>query len=182
METFWAASSSATKRIMRRCARISRIAGPVLGPFESISDHARHQDTGAAFRTRQCENACKVASWLKSHPDVDRVNYPADPAHPDAADIKRLFSHRASLARLSALKSRDADKPGVMAFMDRLKMIVPGTSLGDVHTLLSIPGNGLAPRCVRPKCASAWAFARTWCACPRHRSGRGHHSRSGPGA
>jgi cystathionine gamma-synthase len=31
------------------------------------------------------------------------------------------------------------DKASVMAFMDRLKMIVPGTSLGDVHTLLLYP-------------------------------------------
>ena len=34
---------------------------------------------------------------------------------------------------------KDANRDAVLAFMDRLKMIVPGTSLGDVHTLLLYP-------------------------------------------
>ena len=41
---------------------------------------------------RQCANALKVADSLAQHPNVDRVYFPADPEHPDAANVKRLFS------------------------------------------------------------------------------------------
>ena len=116
---------------------ISRIAGPVLGPFEAYLT-MRGIKTLALRFTRQCENACKVASWLMSHPKVERVNYPADPAHPDAAVIRRLFT-LGLFGAIVSFEIKDADKPAVMNFMDRLKMIVPGTSLGDVHSLLLYP-------------------------------------------
>ena len=41
---------------------------------------------------RQCANACRIATWLAAHPAVDRVYFPADPPHPDAAHIQRLFA------------------------------------------------------------------------------------------
>jgi cystathionine gamma-synthase/methionine-gamma-lyase len=34
---------------------------------------------------------------------------------------------------------KGADKASVMQFMNRLKLVVPGTSLGDVHSLLLYP-------------------------------------------
>lgn len=116
---------------------LSRIAGPVMGPFESYLT-MRGIKTLALRFGRQCENACKLASWLASHPAVERVYYPADPKHPDAATVKRLFAPGLYGAIVS-FELKGLDKPGVMEFMDRLKMVVPGTSLGDVHTLLLYP-------------------------------------------
>jgi cystathionine beta-lyase/cystathionine gamma-synthase len=116
---------------------ISRIAGPVMGPFESYLT-MRGLKTLALRFARQCENACKLATWLASHPAVERVYYPADPKHPDAAAVKRLFAPGLFGAMVS-FEIKGLDKASVMAFMDRLKMIVPGTSLGDVHTLLLYP-------------------------------------------
>jgi cystathionine beta-lyase/cystathionine gamma-synthase len=69
---------------------------------------------------------------------VDRVHYCSDPKHPDACAIRRLFQPGLFGAILS-FEIKDADKEAIMRFMDRLKMIVPGTSLGDVHTLLLYP-------------------------------------------
>ena len=52
--------------------------------------------------------------------------------------MKRLFAPGLFGAIVSfELKGRD--RQGVMAFMDRLRLVVPGTSLGDVHTLLLYP-------------------------------------------
>jgi cystathionine gamma-synthase/methionine-gamma-lyase len=87
---------------------------------------------------RQCENACKLANWLASHPAVERVYYPADPKHPDAGAVKRLFAP-GLFGAIVSFELKGLDRQGVMAFMDRLKMVVPGTSLGDVHTLLLYP-------------------------------------------
>jgi len=40
---------------------------------------------------RHCANAARVAAMARSHPKIERVFYPADPKHPDAATIARLF-------------------------------------------------------------------------------------------
>jgi cystathionine gamma-synthase/methionine-gamma-lyase len=116
---------------------ISRLAGPVLGPFESYLTMRGIKTLALRFE-RQCRNAQCLADWLISHPCVERVYYCADPSHPDADQIRRYFQPGLFGAILS-FEIRDASKEQVLRFMDRLKMVVPGTSLGDVHTLLLYP-------------------------------------------
>ena len=116
---------------------LSRITGGTLGPFESYLT-MRGIKTLALRYERQCQNARKLAECLAAHPAVERVIYCADPKHPDAATIKRLFAPDLYGAILS-FEIKNADKAAVFNFMNRLKMIVPGTSLGDVHTLLLYP-------------------------------------------
>ena len=55
---------------------LSRTIGPVLGPFESYLT-MRGIKTLPLRMERQCANACRVASWLASHPAVERVYFPA---------------------------------------------------------------------------------------------------------
>lgn len=116
---------------------LSRLAGPVLGPFESYLTMRGIKTLALRFE-RQCNNARAVANWLSNHPRVERVYYCADPSHPDACNIKRLFAQGLFGAILS-FEIKDASRDDILAFMDRLKMIVPGTSLGDVHSLLLYP-------------------------------------------
>ncbi|HEX3682956.1 MAG TPA: PLP-dependent aspartate aminotransferase family protein [Bryobacteraceae bacterium] len=116
---------------------LARVAGPVLGPFESYLTMRGIKTLAVRFE-RQCRNAKILAERLATHPCVDRVYYCSDPNHPDACTIQKLFTPGMFGAILS-FEIKGADKPAVMAFMDRLTMIVPGTSLGDVHTLLLYP-------------------------------------------
>jgi cystathionine gamma-synthase/methionine-gamma-lyase len=116
---------------------LGRLIGAVLGPFESYLT-MRGVKTLALRFERQCQNARKLAEWLARHPCVERVYYCADSQHPDAEAIQHLFAPELFGAILS-FEITDADKAAVMEFMDGLKMIVPGTSLGDVHTLLLYP-------------------------------------------
>ena len=118
--------------------QMSRIYGPVLGPFESYMT-MRGIKTFPLRMERQCKNACRLASWLASHPAVERVYYTADPQHPDAEAIRRQFAPDLYGAIVSFELKGATSKPEVFAFMDRLKMVVRGTSLGDVHTLLLYP-------------------------------------------
>ncbi|MBV8897437.1 MAG: PLP-dependent transferase [Acidobacteriaceae bacterium] len=117
--------------------RLSRISGPQLGPFESYLTMRGIKTLALRFE-RQCQNARVLAEWLADHPAVDRVYYCADPKHPDIASIRRLFGGELFGAILS-FEIKGADKETVLQFMDALKMVVPGTSLGDVHTLLLYP-------------------------------------------
>jgi cystathionine beta-lyase/cystathionine gamma-synthase len=116
---------------------LSRIVGPVLGPFESYLTMRGIKTLALRFQ-RQCENARTLAQWLAAHPCVERVYACSDPKHPDAETIGQLFTPGLFGAILS-FEIKDANRASVMAFMDRLEMIVCGTSLGDVHTLLLYP-------------------------------------------
>jgi cystathionine gamma-synthase/methionine-gamma-lyase len=116
---------------------LSRTMGPVLGPFESFLT-LRGIKTFVLRMERQCANACRIAAWLQSHPRVARVHYPADPNHPDAAVIRRLLPE-GLYGALVPFEIKDATKEDVFRFMDKLELVVRGTTLADVHTLLLYP-------------------------------------------
>ena len=116
---------------------LSRTIGPVLGPFESYLT-MRGIKTFPLRMERQCANACRVASWLSTHPAVSRVYFTGDPAHPDAATIRRLFPANLYGAMVS-FEIKGEGREDVFRFMDRLQMIVRATSLGDVHTMMLYP-------------------------------------------
>ena len=116
---------------------LARIVGPVLGPFESYLS-MRGIKTFPLRMERQCANACRVASWLAAHPKVERVYFPADPAHPDAAAIRRLFPPGLTGAVVS-FEIRGAGREEIFRMMDALQLIVRATSLGDVHTMILYP-------------------------------------------
>jgi len=117
---------------------LSRTTGPNLGPFSAYLA-MRGIKTFPLRMERQCQNACRLASWLSSHPGVERVYFPADPKHPDAGNIRRLFPQGLFGAIVSFELKDITDQRQVFAFMDRLKLVVRGTSLGDVHSLLLYP-------------------------------------------
>ena len=116
---------------------LSRTLGPVMGPFESYLT-MRGIKTFALRMERQCANACRVASWLASHPRIARVHFPASSDHPDAATIRRLFSPNLFGAIVS-FELKDAGRNEVFRFMDALNLVVRATSLGDVHSMMLYP-------------------------------------------
>ena len=116
---------------------LSRACGPVLGPFESYLA-MRGIKTFPLRMERQCANASRIAVWLAGRPQVERVHFPGDPAHPDAPAIARLFAPGLYGAMVS-FELKDAGREAIFRFMDRLKLIVRGTSLGDVHSIMLYP-------------------------------------------
>ena len=116
---------------------LGRTIGPGAGPVRKLSDHARHQDASAAHGTavRQRVPGGRLA---RSHPRVERVYFPADPQHPDAAAIRRLFPAGLYGAMVS-FELKDAGREEIFRFMDGLQMVVRATSLGDVHTMMLYP-------------------------------------------
>jgi cystathionine gamma-synthase/methionine-gamma-lyase len=116
---------------------LSRIVGPVLGPFESYLT-MRGIKTFPLRMERQCANASHVARWLGAHPKVERVYFPGDPAHADAAAIRRLFPPNLYGGMVS-FEIKGAGREEVFRFMDSLKLIVRATSLGDVHSMMLYP-------------------------------------------
>jgi cystathionine beta-lyase/cystathionine gamma-synthase len=116
---------------------LSRTFGPVLGPFESYLA-MRGIKTFAVRVERQCANACRVASWLAARPEIARVHFPADPAHPDAAAIRRMLPD-GLYGAIVTFELKGAGRDEVFRFMNALQLVVPATSLGDVHSMMLYP-------------------------------------------
>jgi cystathionine gamma-synthase/methionine-gamma-lyase len=127
---------------------LAKTCGPNLGAFEAYLA-MRGVKTFPLRMERQCANACRLASWLATQPAVAKVFYPADPAHPDSATIRRLFPKDLYGAVVS-FELAGAGREQVFAFMNRLKLVVRATSVGDVHTIMLYPAmsshRDLAPK------------------------------------
>jgi cystathionine gamma-synthase/methionine-gamma-lyase len=116
---------------------LSRAYGPVLGPFESYLT-MRGIKTFPLRMERHCANASRVAAWLSENPAIERVHFPGDPAHPDSVAIRRLFPAGLYGAMVS-FELKGAGRTEIFRFMERLKLVVRATSLGDVHSLILYP-------------------------------------------
>jgi cystathionine beta-lyase/cystathionine gamma-synthase len=127
---------------------LSRTTGPVLGPFESYLA-MRGIKTFPLRMERQCANARRIAAHLAAHPAIERVYFPEDSAHPDADAIRGLFAP-GLFGGIVSFEIRGAGREEIFRFMNRLRMIVPATSLGDVHTMMLYPAmsshRDLAPK------------------------------------
>ena len=92
---------------------------------------------------RQCRNAARVADWLKRHPRIERIHFPGDEEHPDREIARRLLQSgedgEALFGGMLSFEVKDADKAEVFAIVDRLRLVVRATSLGDVHSMVLHP-------------------------------------------
>jgi cystathionine beta-lyase/cystathionine gamma-synthase len=116
---------------------LSRTIGPNMSPFDAYLT-LRGIKTLALRMAKQCANANQLAAWLAAHPRVERVYFPGDPAHPDAATVQRLLP-RGQTGAMVSFELKGAGQSEVFAFMEKLKMVVRATSLGDVHTMVLYP-------------------------------------------
>ena len=95
---------------------------------------AHHISAGAetlALRLeRQCANAQALAEFLASHPAVQAVHFPGLASHPQHALASALF--RAPGALLSFELGTGHD---LLAFLNRLRVVVLSSNLGDNRTL-----------------------------------------------
>lgn len=103
--------------------------GASLGP-EAAHHLAVGAETLALRMTRCCENASLLAQFLTRHSAVAQVYYPGLPEHPEHRRSSQLF--RAHGALLSFELAPEID---LFAFLDRLKLVVLSSNLGDTRTL-----------------------------------------------
>jgi cystathionine gamma-synthase/methionine-gamma-lyase len=108
-----------------------RVTGPLLGPFEAYLA-MRGVKTFPLRMERQCANAVEVAEWLGGQAKVERVHFPA-------GEVVRRLLPAGQFGAMVSFEIRGVSRAEVFGFMDRLKMIVRATSLGDVHSMLLYP-------------------------------------------
>jgi O-acetylhomoserine (thiol)-lyase len=98
------------------------------------AEQAHHLAIGAetlALRmSRQCSNTHALADFLSAHPRVRNVHYPGLPSHPQHALAREHFRD------YGALLSFELDpRFDVFEFLNRLKVVVLSSNLGDNRTL-----------------------------------------------
>lgn len=121
----------------KRLFELNKLTGGVLGPFEAWLALRGLKTLPLRMRV-QCDNAQRVAEWLRSNPRVARVNYPGLPDHPQHDLAARLFKGQGSGGVLS-FEIKGADKALVFRFMESLRLCLPATTLGDIYSLVLHP-------------------------------------------
>jgi O-acetylhomoserine (thiol)-lyase len=79
---------------------------------------------------RMTSNALALANYLEAHPKVSKVFYPGLKNHPQHERNQKLFAKSGAL--LSFVLKPEID---LIQFMNRLKLVISSTNLGDTRTL-----------------------------------------------
>jgi O-acetylhomoserine (thiol)-lyase len=111
-------------------AKALRDFGGTLGP-EAAHHLAVGAETMALRLERECANAMAVARMLEADPRVAAVHYPGLPSHPQHAISTELFRAYGSLFSFELQDGIDC-----FDYLNRLKLGVPASNLGDTRTLV----------------------------------------------
>lgn len=91
-----------------------------------------------ALRMEQhCRNAQAVAEFLEDHPQVEQVNYPGIPSHPDHRLAQRQMKRFGGMLSFELAGGLEAGK----TFMDRLQFCTLTPTMGDVDTMVLHPAS-----------------------------------------
>ena len=111
-------------------AKALRDFGATLGP-EAAHHIAVGSETMALRVERQCANALAVAQMLEADPRVAAVYYPGLPSHPQHALASALFRSYGGLLSFELRDDIDC-----FDYMNRLKLAIAASNLGDTRTLV----------------------------------------------
>lgn len=111
-------------------AKALRDFGSALGP-EAAHHLAVGAETIALRLDRECINAMAVATMLETDERVAAVHYPGLVSHPQHALATTLFQGFGSLFSFELKEGIDC-----FDYLNRLKLCVPASNLGDTRTLV----------------------------------------------
>jgi len=106
-----------------------RDAGGTLAP-EAAHSISVGSETLALRMERACTNAFSLATFFEAHPMIKKVYYPGLESHPQHNLAARLFLKYGSLMSIELDESIDC-----FAFLNKLKLVVKSSNLGDTRTL-----------------------------------------------
>jgi O-acetylhomoserine (thiol)-lyase len=123
-------------------AKAVRDFGACLSP-EAAHQIAIGAETMALRIERQCSNTMQLTEMLAGHPNVSAVYYPGLKNHPEHALATELFSAYGSIfsfilksSNASCNKTANSEEKACVDFLNRLKIAISATHLGDNRTLI----------------------------------------------
>lgn len=114
-----------------RAAHRLHITGASLAPFSAWLILRGCRSLGARM-AMHCANARRVAGFLATRPEVERVNWPGLPGHPGHAVAARQMRDFGGMMSIELRGGREA----ALAFAGRLRVFTNATSLGGCESLV----------------------------------------------
>jgi cystathionine gamma-lyase len=122
------------RELLQPVAFYQNAAGGVPGPFDAYLT-LRGLKTLAVRMERHSANARRLAAWLATQPQVERVYYPGLPSHPGHELAKRQMRDFGGMISLRLKGGGEAAR----RFLTRTKLFSLAESLGGVESLVCHP-------------------------------------------
>ena len=116
-------------------AILLRDTGAAISPFNAFL-LLQGVETLSLRLERHAENAKKVVAFLAAHPQVEKVNHPSLPEHPDHALYERYFPNGGASIFTFNIKGGQAE---AHAFIDALEIFSLLANVADVKSLVIHP-------------------------------------------
>jgi cystathionine beta-lyase/cystathionine gamma-synthase len=116
---------------------VERLVGGILSPHEAYLTLRGIKTLPLRVR-QQCQNALTMARWLAEHPRIRTVHYPGLEQHPGHGIATRLL-REGCFGSVLSFELVDGDRARVFAFLNRLRLCLLATTLGDIYTELLYP-------------------------------------------
>ncbi len=117
--------------LFARVAHRLHITGAALSPFSAWLT-LRGCRSLSARMALHCANARRVAEFLASRPEVQRVNYPGLPMHPGHAIAARQMRDFGGMLSIELHGGREA----ALAMAAKVRLFINATSLGGCESLI----------------------------------------------
>ena len=114
--------------------KFCRKTGPAIAPFNAWI-LSKSLETLAVRMDRHCSNALALAHRLGEHPQVNRVNYPHLPSHPQYEIALRQMSQGGGVVTFEVKGGLEQGRK----FLDGLEMLSLSANLGDSRTIATHP-------------------------------------------
>jgi O-succinylhomoserine sulfhydrylase len=124
------------KELIKEIYLFCRNTGPALSPFNAWV-LSKSLETLAVRMDKHCDNSLKLAEHLNKHKEIETVNYPYLPAHPQFKIAKKQMKAGGGVVTFAVKGGYDRAKK----FMDALEMISLSANLGDVRTIATHPAS-----------------------------------------
>ena len=124
------------KELIKEIYLFCRNTGPALSPFNAWV-LSKSLETLAVRMDRHCENALKLAERLNKHKEIEKVNYPFLPFHPQFKTAKKQMKAGGGVVTFIVKGGYERAKK----FMDALEMISLSANLGDARTIATHPAS-----------------------------------------
>ena len=123
--------------IIKARVTLLRDMGACLSPFNSFL-FLQGLETLSLRMERHVENTIKVIDFLKSHPQVERVNHPSLSDHPHNSLYKKYFPNHGATIFTFEIKG---GKKEAQAFVEKLQLFSLLANVGDVKSLVTHPAS-----------------------------------------
>jgi O-succinylhomoserine sulfhydrylase len=122
--------------LIQKIYLFSRLTGPSLSPFNAWV-LSKSLETLAIRLDRHCENALKVAEFLESHPQVNKVKYPFLKSHPQYEIAQKQMKLGGNIVAFEIKGGLEAGR----TFLDKIKLCSLSPNLGDTRTIVTHPAS-----------------------------------------